>query len=120
MHTIQPLPLISLSDPQEKILADEPLHWQSISCIKEDIIDPTTEDISKLDKRVRNKINKATKAGVHIYEDSYKCPEGALREQANAGIDAWESQKKGAQISVSGVGETSASISHSKAGLTLC
>lgn len=88
---------------QEGILSSDPHGWVTISCVKEDIIDPTTEDIAKLDKRVRNKINKATKAGVHIHEDSYKYPEERLRDQANRGIDAWEAGKKGAQISVSGV-----------------
>lgn len=90
-----------VNEEMEKILASQPYDWTGLSCVKEDTVDPTVSyDLSTLDKRVRNKIYKAQRKNLVIWEDSYHLPEQKWQEQAEAGMRSWEEHRKGMQIHV--------------------
>lgn len=90
-----------IDEALEKILASEPYDWTGLSCVKEDVVDPTvSHDMSTLDKRVRNKIYKAQRKNLVIWEDSYHLPEKKWQDQADEGMRAWEKNRKGMQIHV--------------------
>lgn len=99
-HNLKPL-WSCIDIEMEKVLSQPPYEWTAVSCVKEDVVDPTvSHDLSTLDKRVRNKINKATKYGLTVWEESAHLPEKKWQDQAEEGMRAWQAQRKGLQIHV--------------------
>ncbi|PWN20839.1 hypothetical protein BCV69DRAFT_270560 [Microstroma glucosiphilum] len=99
-HNMKPL-WSCIDIEMEKVLTQPPYSWTAVSCVKEDVVDPTlSHDMSTLDKRVRNKIYKAERAGLHIWEESQHLPEPKWQQQAEEGMRAWQAHRKGLQIHV--------------------
>lgn len=99
-HQLKPL-WCCIDLDMEKVLSEEPFSWTVVSCVKEDYLDPTiAKDQSRLDKRVRTKINKAERAGLHIWEESQHLPDQKWLDQAEEGMAAWQANRKGLQIHV--------------------
>lgn len=99
-HHLKPL-FCCIDLEMEKVLAAEPFNWTVVTCVKEDVLDPSVAiDRSLLDKRVRTKINKAERAGVVMWEESAHLPDQKWQNQAEEGMQAWQSHRKGLQIHV--------------------
>lgn len=99
-HSLKPI-WCCIDLEMEKVLASEPFGWTVVSCVKEDVLDlDVAHDPSRLDKRVRTKINKAERAGLHVWEESAHLPDQKWQDQAEEGMKAWQAQRKGLQIHV--------------------
>ncbi|KDN41336.1 hypothetical protein K437DRAFT_264063 [Tilletiaria anomala UBC 951] len=93
-----------------KVLSQQPLEWSAITCIKEDVVDPSTFALHSLERFVRNKLNKAHRKGLRIIRVDRRFPDperdgssALTRDEVEKGIVRWKRRKagKGAQIHIS-------------------
>ncbi|KAK4704108.1 hypothetical protein P7C70_g2103, partial [Phenoliferia sp. Uapishka_3] len=92
-----------IDEAMEKILADENvggIHWQTISCIREDLLHP--EHVNLAAKDVKKNRLKAEHAGVHVDELVLKgphwLPEEKVKKEIEDGLERWREARKGTQI----------------------
>ncbi|KAL8279363.1 hypothetical protein RQP46_008175 [Phenoliferia psychrophenolica] len=89
----------------EKILSEGigKLHWQTISCIREDILHPDHVELSKKD--VKKNRMAAMHAGVNCVELVVKgptfLPDEKTKKEIEDGLERWREARKGTQIASS-------------------
>ncbi|KAM0754200.1 hypothetical protein T439DRAFT_323075 [Meredithblackwellia eburnea MCA 4105] len=89
----------------EKILASDMagVHWNTISCIREDVIHPSHVELTRKDVR-KNRLS-AWRAGVRIDELVIKgptfLPKPEVKQEIEQGLESWLEGRKGTQIASS-------------------
>ncbi|KAM0749578.1 hypothetical protein T439DRAFT_327258 [Meredithblackwellia eburnea MCA 4105] len=79
------------------------LHWQTVSCLREDVLHPDHVDLEKKDVR-KNRL-KAEHAGVSVDELVVKgptwLPPDDVKQKIEQGLQRWKDSRKGTQIASS-------------------